>query len=518
MPNSDNLAAGSSVCPWQGKRRDAMPLRIYNSLTRQKEEFKPLNGKEVRMYVCGPTVYDLSHIGHARSAVTFDILYRYLKYKGYHVNYTRNYTDIDDKIINRANKDGVAWNEISERYIKAFDEDMVALGVELPTHCPKATETIAEIIRTIQRLIDKGFAYVIGGDVYYSVRKFNGYGKLSGKDIEELEAGARVEVDERKGDPLDFALWKASKPGEPWWDSPWGKGRPGWHIECSAMSQKFLGETLDIHGGGKDLIFPHHENEIAQSEAATGKPFVRYWLHNGFVNIEKEKMSKSVGNILTIKDMLEKYHPEALRLFLLSSHYRNPIDYSEQAVIDSEAAADRFYSTMERMDNVRGQRIEDRGQIKELKIEIEKETYEKVSNLINNFEEAMDDDFNAAQAIGSIFETIRVLNRFMDDKNCIRSQNAVPIVALARENLKKAGRVLGVFERNAREYLEDRKQKFLQKIGLKPSDIDTLIEKRKEARNRKDFKTADDIRNELDNKGIILEDTPKGMVWRIKVG
>src|SRR3972149_4149826 len=450
-----------------------MAVRIYNSLTRQKEEFKPLNGKEVRMYVCGPTVYDLSHIGHARSAVTFDILYRYLKYKGYHVNYTRNYTDIDDKIINRANKDGVAWNEISERYIKAFDEDMAALGVELPTHRPKATETIAEIIRTIQRLIDKGFGYVIGGDVYYSVRKFNGYGKLSGKDIEELEAGARVEVDERKGDPLDFALWKASKPGEPWWDSPWGKGRPGWHIECSAMSQKFLGETLDIHGGGKDLIFPHHENEIAQSEAATGKPFVRYWLHNGFVNIEKEKMSKSVGNILTIKDMLENY---------------------------------------------KGQGSGDKGQVKELKIEIEKETYEKVSNLINNFEEAMDDDFNAAQAIGSIFETIRVLNRFMDDKNCIRSQNAVPIVALARENLKKAGRVLGVFERNAGEYLEDIKQKFLQKIGLKPSDIDTLIEKRKEARNRKDFKTADDIRNELDNKGIILEDTPKGMVWRIKAG
>ena len=325
-------------------------------------------------------------------------------------------------------------------------------------------------------------------------------------------------MDERKEDPLDFALWKASKPGEPWWDSPWGKGRPGWHIECSAMSQKFLGETLDIHGGGKDLIFPHHENEIAQSEAATGKPFVRYWLHNGFVNIEKEKMSKSVGNILTIKDMLGKYHPEALRLFLLSSHYRNPIDYSEQAVIDSEAAADRFYSTMERMENYKGQGSGNKGQVKELKIEIEKETYEKVSNLINNFEEAMDDDFNAAQAIGSIFETIRVLNRFMDDKNCIRSQNAIPILALARENLKKAGRVLGVFERNAREYLEGRKQKFLQKIGLKPSDIDTFIEKRKEARNRKDFKTADDIRNELDSKGIILEDTPKGMVWRIKAG
>jgi len=503
-----------------------LPLRIYNSLTRQKEEFKPLKSNEVTMYVCGPTVYDLSHIGHARSAVSFDVIYRYLKYKGFNVKYARNYTDIDDKIINRANKDGVAWNEISERYIKAFDEDMAALGVELPNFRPKATETINEMLNVIQALIDKGFAYVLDGDVYYSVRKFKEYGKLSGKNIEELESGARVEVDERKQDPLDFALWKASKPGEPWWDSPWGKGRPGWHIECSAMSQKFLGETIDIHGGGKDLIFPHHENEIAQSEAATGKPFVNCWLHNGFVNIEKEKMSKSLGNILTIKDMLSKYHPEVLRLFFLSSHYRNPIDYSEQALKDCEAGLDRFYSTVERVEEIKGQGSslslqavsrEGNGRVKILKTEIEKETYKKISGLLKNFEDALDDDFNTAQVIGNIFETVRMLNKFMDDKTCMKSPNALSIITLAKENLKKIGHVLGVFTSYAKIYLEDGKQKFLKVIGLSQHDIGDLIAKRVDARNKKDFKAADDIRLELDKKGILLEDTPKGTVWRVKL-
>jgi cysteinyl-tRNA synthetase len=282
-----------------------MSVKVYNTLTRKKEEFRPVRADEVRMYVCGPTVYDLSHIGHARSAVSFDVIYRYLKYRGFSVIYTRNYTDVDDKIIKRAQEEGVSSGELSERYIKTFDEDMANLGVELPTHRPRATETIETIIGLVGALIERGFAYVVDGDVYFSVRKFEGYGKLSGKRIEELEAGARVEVDKRKADPLDFALWKSSKPGEPSWESPWGKGRPGWHIECSAMCLAWLGITIDIHGGGKDLIFPHHENELAQSEAATGKEFIRYWLHNGFVNIDREKMSKSLGNILNIRDVRE---------------------------------------------------------------------------------------------------------------------------------------------------------------------------------------------------------------------
>jgi len=478
-----------------------MTLRVYNTLTRQKEDFKPLKEGEVRMYVCGPTVYDLSHIGHARSAVAFDVIYRYLRYKGYGVTYVRNYTDIDDKIINRANQEGTSTEEIAERYIKAFDEEMKALGVELPTHRPKATETIPEMIGFIQTLIDKGYAYVMDGDVYYSVRRFKDYGRLSGKDIEELEAGARVEVDERKKDPLDFALWKGSKPGEPWWESPWGKGRPGWHIECSAMSQRFLGETLDIHGGGKDLIFPHHENEIAQSEATTGKPFVRYWLHNGFVNIEKEKMSKSLGNILTIRDALKNYSAEAIRLFLLSSHYRSPIDYSQDALRDATAELDRFYATLERMEGYRGQ-IEG-----DFKTDIEKETYEKVSSLLTNFESAMDDDFNTALAIGNVFEIVRALNKLMDIKG------ASHIILDAKKSFKDMGSVLGVFNKTPEEYFREKRCR----IHIPPEDeIERLIRERDKARRRKDFKRADAIRDELEKEGITLEDTPRGTIWRVR--
>lgn len=478
-----------------------MSLKVYNSLTRQKEEFKPQKGNEVTMYVCGPTVYDLSHIGHARSAVAFDVIFRYLKYKGYDVKYTRNYTDIDDKIINRANKDGVPWNEISERYIKAFDEDMVSLGVELPTFRPKATETIKEMLNVIQTLIKNGFAYVLDDDVYYSVRKFKDYGKLSGKNIEELEAGARVEVDERKEDPLDFALWKGSKPGEPWWESPWGKGRPGWHIECSAMSQKFLGETLDIHGGGKDLIFPHHENEIAQSEGATGRPFVRYWIHNGFVNIEKEKMSKSLGNILTIRDALGEYSAEVIRLFLLSSHYRSPIDYSEESLRDAEMALDRFYKTVERIEN-------NWPDIKNARLDKNKES-------LQLFIDAMDDDFNTAYTIGRIFDEVNNANRLMDD--AIKSgvdrklKEVLPVImAIFRE----MGKILGVFNKTTEEYFQEKKMY----LNIPPEEIDKLIARRTEARKNKDFKKADEIRKSLEEKGILLEDTAKGTIWRVKIG
>lgn len=453
------------------------------------------------MYVCGPTVYDLSHIGHARSAVAFDVIYRYLKYKGFNVRYTRNYTDIDDKIINRANKDGVNWKEIAERYVKAFDEDMAALGVEIPADCPKATETIKEMIDVIQRLIDKGFAYTLNGDVYYSVRKFKGYGKLSGKNIEELESGARVEVDERKQDPLDFALWKKSKPGEPSWPTPWGEGRPGWHIECSAMSQKFLGETIDIHGGGKDLIFPHHENEIAQSEAATGKPFVRYWLHNGFVNIEKEKMSKSLGNILTIRDSLKNYSAEAVRLFLLSSHYRSPIDYSQESLRNAEAELDRFHETMERME---------RDWPDVVNAEVNEERKKLVLQSIIN---AMDDDFNTASAVGFVFKEVNRANRLLDlakttgvDKEF---QEVLPVI---RAFFKEVGKILGVFNRSPEEYFGEKKARLI----ISEEEIKNLLLKRDEAKKKKDFKKADAVRKELEGKGILLEDTSKGTIWRIK--
>ncbi|MBI3754308.1 MAG: cysteine--tRNA ligase [Deltaproteobacteria bacterium] len=480
-----------------------MPLRIYNSLSRRKETFQPAKNGEVTMYVCGPTVYDLSHIGHARSAVAFDVIYRHLKYKGFTVKYTRNYTDIDDKIINRANKDGVSWKEIAEKYIKAFDEDMAALGVELPTYCPKATETVSEITNFIQMLIDKGFAYVIDGDVYYSVRKFIGYGKLSGKKIEELEAGARVEVDERKQDPLDFALWKKSKPGEPWWESPWGKGRPGWHIECSAMSRKFLGDTIDIHGGGKDLIFPHHENEIAQSEAATGKLFVRFWLHNGFVNIEKEKMSKSLGNILAIKDALKNYSFEAVRLFLISNHYRSPIDYSPDALREAEVALERYYRTLERMEK-------DWPDVTNAKVHEERK-----KQAFQTFTNAMDDDFNTASAVGFVFEEVNRANRLMDSAAATgvdkEFQEVVPVIKAV---FKEAASILGVFHRKPEEYFGEKRAH----IQISEEEIARLLQKRDAAKKKKDFKTADAVRNELERKGIILEDTPRGTTWRIKIG
>ena len=319
-----------------------MSLKIYNTLTGKKEEFHPLKEGKVGMYVCGVTAYDFSHIGHARAAVVFDVIFRYFKYRGYEVTYVRNYTDVDDKIINKANDERVDTKIIAERYILEYDRDMEALKVEMPTFIPRATEHIPEMLRLIERLIENGYGYEVQGDVFYEVSKFKPYGELSGKDIDQLQSGARVEVDDRKKAPLDFALWKASKPGEPAWESPWGKGRPGWHIECSAMSQHFLGETFDIHGGGADLIFPHHENEIAQAEGATGKPFVRYWIHNGFVNINQENMSKSLGNIFTIREILESYHPEAIRVFLLSHHYRSRVDFSDQSLKEAQMSWGRL--------------------------------------------------------------------------------------------------------------------------------------------------------------------------------
>lgn len=479
-----------------------MTIKVYNSLTRKKEDFVPVEEGKVRMYVCGPTVYALSHIGHARSAVSFDVIFKYLKYKGYEVKYARNYTDVDDKIINRANEEGVSSEELAERYIKAFDEDMAALGVEIPNFRPKATGTIKKIIEVTETLIKKGAAYELNGDVYYSVRLKKDYGKLSGKNIDELESGARVDVDERKKDPLDFALWKSSKPGEPAWDSPWGKGRPGWHIECSAMCMERLGDTIDIHGGGKDLIFPHHENEIAQSEAATGKtPYVKYWLHNGFVNIEKEKMSKSIGNILNIRDVLKDYTADALRLFLLSSHYRSPIDYTRDSLKDAESAMERYYKTVQRMKEEYPSAFEVESCI------------HCIEDRISEMTSAMDDDFNTAEVIGTVFKEVTRANKLMDEAKATGEKKGVwTEISYTLSLFKEAGRFLGLFTRTPEEYFGERNSR----AALPAEEIEGLIKEREEARKRKDFKAADAIRNGLLEKGIVLEDSAKGTTWSVK--
>jgi cysteinyl-tRNA synthetase len=487
-----------------------MALRVYNTMTQKKEEFIPLQQKHVGMYACGVTVYDLCHIGHARSAVVFDVIYRYLQYKSYEVIYVRNFTDVDDKIINRAQQEGVGTEEIAARYIKEFYVDMGALGMLSPTVEPKATEHIPEMIALVQRLIEKGHAYQVEGDVYYAVASFPGYGKLSKRSLDEMQAGARVEVDERKRNPLDFALWKAAKPGEPSWDSPWGKGRPGWHIECSAMSQKYLGDTLDIHGGGKDLIFPHHENEIAQAEgAATGRPFVRFWLHNGFVNIAKEKMSKSLGNFLTIKEILKTYHPEVVRLFLLSRHYRSPIDYSTESMREARQNLERFYQTLAGIDEVLtkgGEKVAGK------KRSSPKETtaHKRAKAFIQSFEEAMDDDFNTAAALAPLFELSHDLNRILQDPSVQRTE----VLRKGQEAFALAGKVLGIFQQDPSVFLEKERQRKALGLAITPEEIEALITERNEARSKKNWARADEIRDLLASQGIVLEDGPQGTTWR----
>lgn len=486
-------------------------MKVFNTLTGKLEEFKPINEGKVGIYACGVTVYDLCHIGHARSAVVFDVIVRYLRYKGYEVKFVRNFTDIDDKIINRAIKEGVSWKQIAEKYTEEYYKDMDRLGIERADIEPKATEHINEMIEIIQSLINKGYAYEIeekeGKSVYFSVEKFPEYGKLSKKKIDELMSGARIEVDERKKSPLDFALWKASKPGEPWWDSPWGRGRPGWHIECSAMAMKYLGETFDIHGGGADLIFPHHENEIAQSEAFTGKPFAKYWIHNGFVTINKEKMSKSLGNVLNIRDLLDIYDAEALRLFLLSSHYRSPVEFAHEYVKEAEATVDRVYSTI--------LRIEDFEKV-ETKTKSSKE-FEKIESMLENlkadFEKAMDDDFNTAKALGILFEFIREINRFMDKRPS--QDKEIDLLIKAKETIKEIGSVLNLFQRKPLDWYRDLLK--VKKIAITEEDINRLIEERAIARKNKDWEKADSIREQLLLKGIILEDKPDKTIWKVKI-
>jgi cysteinyl-tRNA synthetase len=486
-----------------------MALRVYNTMTQKKEELIPLHKGRIGMYACGVTVYDLCHIGHARSAVVFDVIYRYLRYKGYEVTYVRNFTDVDDKIIKRAQEEGVGTEEIAARFIKEFYVDMGALGMLPPTVEPKATEHIPEMIALVQRLIEKGHAYELEGDVYYAVESFPEYGKLSKRSLDEMQAGARVEVDERKKNPLDFALWKTAKPGEPSWDSPWGKGRPGWHIECSAMSQRYLGDTLDIHGGGKDLIFPHHENEIAQAEGATGKTFARFWLHNGFVNIDKEKMSKSLGNFLTIKEILKEYHPEIVRFFLLSRHYRSPIDFSTQGMAEARQGLTRFYQTLAGIDEA----LQKTGSKQKGKSSSEERAaLQKAETFARRFEEAMDDDFNTAVVIAALFELNHEITGLLQNP----PPSAAQILTKGKEAFALAGKVLGILQEKPSVFLEKERQRKTQALTIPPEEIERLIGERNDCRGKKNWKRADEIRDQLSSHGIILEDGPEETTWRVQ--
>jgi cysteinyl-tRNA synthetase len=478
-------------------------LRIYNTLTKKKEPFEPKTPGKVGMYVCGPTVYDACHIGHARSVVVFDVMARYFRAGGYDVNYVRNFTDVDDKIINRANDLGVSTQELSQKYIDLFYEDMKALNVEQADEEPKATEHIADIIDVVQRLVDRGHAYEAGGDVFFAVESFKDYGKLSGRKLEEMQAGARVEIDERKRNPFDFVLWKAAKPGEPMWDSPWGPGRPGWHIECSAMSTRFLGSHFDIHGGGQDLIFPHHENELAQSEGAFGPPVINFWIHNGFVRINQEKMSKSLGNFLLIKDIVKRYHPEAVRLFLLSNHYRSPVDFTEQAIIEAESGLEKIYALLQRIDE-------------EIGVSGGSEPEQGPGLLWEKFCEAMDDDFNSALVMGHVFETVRRTNRLMDDLPGEPGPDEQATLRSARADLGRVGSVLGFLSEDPVQFFEQRKSNLLKSKGVDVAAIERLVEERTQARGQKDWAAADRIRDELAAMGVEIKDGAGGTAWKMK--
>lgn len=463
-------------------------MKIYNTLTKSKEEFVPIEEGKVRMYVCGPTVYNDIHIGNARPMIVFDTVRRYFEYKGYEVNYVSNFTDVDDKIIKKANEEGVSCHEITERYIASVKEDMKALNVKPATYHPKATEEIGGMIEMIQTLIDKGHAYEKNGTVYFKTRSFKGYGKLSKKNIDDLESGARIAVNEEKEDPLDFVLWKPKKEGEPSWPSPWSEGRPGWHIECSEMSKKYLGEQIDIHAGGEDLIFPHHENEIAQSEAANGKEFAKYWIHNGFLNIDNKKMSKSEGNFFTVKEIGAKFPLEVLRFFMLSVHYRNPINFSRELMEATQTSLERIKTAVFNLNDLL-KSVEE----KELSAE-ETEELEKLAALQAKFEVAMDDDFNTADAVSVIFEAVKLAN------TSANGQSSKAFVQKVVDEITKLCDILGIVTEKEEELLDE--------------EIEKLIEERQAARKAKNFQRADEVRNLLLEKGIILEDTREGVRWK----
>jgi cysteinyl-tRNA synthetase len=489
-----------------------MNIKIYNTLSKKKEILKPLEEGHVRLYVCGITSYDYCHIGHARSALVFDMAVRYLRWRGYKVTFVRNFTDIDDKIINRANEQGVDPQELAERFIGEFYTDMDALGVLQADIEPKATEHIAEMIELIQQLIERGLAYPSGGDVYYRVRSFPDYGMLSGRKFEEMQAGARVDVNEQKEDPMDFVLWKGAKPGEPKWPSPWGEGRPGWHIECSAMSRKYLGASFDIHGGGQDLIFPHHENEIAQSVGANCQPFAKLWMHHGFVTVKDEKMSKSLGNFFTIRDVLREYPAEVLRLFLFSTQYRNPLDFNETALRDAEAGLDRMYDCLAKTALLPAS-ADDPAARPLLSAKDRK----AVSALREQFAAAMDSDFNTAQALGYLFDGVKALNKAA--RLLLAQPGSTDDLAAVHQgaaDLRELAGLLGLLGQDPVQYVRQKKEKLLAEVTLTETEINALIARRNAARECKDWAAGDAVRDELLVHKIELQDGPEGTVWSVK--
>lgn len=463
-------------------------MKLFNTMTRSKEEFKPLEEGKVKMYVCGPTVYNYIHVGNARPFIIFDTLRRYLEYRGYDVTYVQNFTDVDDKIIKRGHEENIAPEEVAKKYIEEYFVDADGLGVKRATVHPQVTENIEEIIEFVKELEEKGYAYAVNGDVYFDTQKFNGYGKLSGIKQEELEAGSRIEVNDQKRHPMDFVLWKSKKEGEPGWMSPWGEGRPGWHIECSVMSRRYLGDTIDIHAGGQDLKFPHHENEIAQSEARSGKTFSNYWMHNEYININNEKMSKSKGNFFTVRDISKLYDLEIVRFFMLSTHYRNPINFSDEILSQSKAGLERLYNAKERLEFIISKLNNDAENTEELKLE------EELSSFRQRFIEAMDDDLNTADAVSVIFELAKFMNSNVNENSTKEFANKV----LAEFN--ELTSVLNVVNKKQEDILDE--------------EIEKLIEARTNAKKNKDFKLADQIRDELLEKGIVLEDTRQGVKWR----
>lgn len=461
-------------------------MKILNTLTRRKEEFKPINEGKVGIYVCGPTVYDYIHIGNARPMIVFDTLRRHLEYKGYEVNYVSNFTDVDDKIIKRANAEGVDASVISERYIAEVKKDMAALNVREATTHPKATEEIPDMIEMVKTLIEKDYAYEVNGTVYFRTRKFKDYGKLSKKNIDDLRSGNRdllVSGIDEKEDPLDFVLWKPKKEGEPSWPSPWGDGRPGWHLECSVMSKKYIGDVIDIHAGGEDLIFPHHENEIAQSEAANGTEFARYWMHNGFLKINNEKMSKSLGNFFTVREIAEKYPLQVIRFFMLSAHYRSPLNFSAELVEASKNGLERILTAVDRLKSING-----------TDGDVDKSVADEMDAFVKKYEDAMDDDLNTADAISVIFELVKYANVNVTE------ESSKATVELVLNTIEKLCDILGIITEKKEEILD--------------SDIEALIEERQAARKAKNFARADEIRDQLSSMGIILEDTREGVKWK----
>lgn len=463
-------------------------MLIYNSMTRKKEEFKPIEENTVKMYVCGPTVYNYFHIGNARTFVVFDTIRRYLEYRGYDVKFVQNFTDIDDKMINKANEEGITVKELGDKFIEEYYKDADGLQIKRASVNPRATEYMEKIISFVKDLVDNGYAYEVDGDVYFDTTKFAEYGKLSGQNLEDLQSGARIKIDERKKNAVDFAIWKAEKPGEPSWDSPWGKGRPGWHIECSCMAQDILGDTIDIHGGGMDLSFPHHENEIAQSEAKTGKEFVKYWMHSAYLNVDNKKMSKSLNNFITARDALKTYDPEVIRFFMLQAHYRNQLNFSGDLLESAKSSMDRLYNAVSNLES-----LLDEVKRPELN-EADQNFISKLEEYKTKFIEKMDDDFNTADAISTIFDMVRDIN------SNVTNESSTELVNACLETIRELGAVLGILQKSTKGSLEE--------------EIEKLIEERQKARKERDFALADKIRDDLKERGIVLEDTPQGVRWK----